>query len=77
MKCQVKNTQHIAKLWNLPSQDTVDVKSLRILKKQLDKFMGEKFIQGLLSTKCVWATEWWRLEEYVREISVYTVCASN
>lgn len=58
IKCQVKNTQHLAKLWNLPSQDSVDVKSLYTLKNQLDKFMGERFIQGLLSTKCLQATEW-------------------
>lgn len=57
IKCQVKNTQHIAKLWSLLSQYFVDVKSLHALKKQLGKFMGEKFIQGLLSTKCVQATE--------------------
>ena len=57
IECQVKNTQHIAKLWHLLSQDIVDVKSLHTLKKQSDKFMGEKFVQGLLSTKCVRATE--------------------
>lgn len=71
IKCQFKNAQHIVKLWNLLSQDILEVKSLRTLEKQLDKFMGEQFIQGLLNTKCVRATECWRLGEYDREISLY------
>lgn len=53
------------------SQDILEVKSLRTLEKQLDKFMGAQFIQGLLNTKCAQATECWRLGEYAKEISLY------
>lgn len=71
IKCQFMNSQHIFELQNLLSQDILEVKSLHTLKKQLDKFMGELFIQGLLSTKCVRATECWRRGECMREISLY------
>lgn len=34
MKCRVKNTQNIARLWNLPSEDIDIVKNLHTLQKK-------------------------------------------